>query len=64
MKYDYVRSDGKTITGDTNEYGEPYDSYGSCDACTRMAGLMRVLDPYASDGTKMLVCDECRGETG
>jgi hypothetical protein len=61
MKYDYVRADGKTIKLDTNEYGEPYDSYGSCDACTRMAGLMRVLDPYASDGTMMLVCDECRG---
>jgi len=45
----------------TNEYGEPYDSYGSCDACTRMAGLTRVLDPYASDGTKMLVCDQCKG---
>lgn len=61
MKYDYVRSDGKTITL-TNEYGELYDSYGSCDACTRMAPLMRVPDPCGSDGAKMLVCDQCRGE--
>ena len=64
MKYDYVRSDGKTISMDTNEYGEPYDSYGSCDACTRMAPLTRVLDPYGLDGTKMLVCDQCRGVKG
>jgi hypothetical protein len=62
MKYQHVKSDGKTIELDTNEYGDPYDSYGSCDACLRMAGLMRVLDPYGTGGTMMLVCDQCRGQ--